>query len=100
MGNLIQYGYQGLDPGSKVRYLLNDMRCDKLSIAVATVRAHPDNYVLDAKNGNTLWADAISKETENVRAAFEVLPDGKSEPVDHQFVQCHMVLDINMKDFR
>ena len=29
---------------------------------------------LDAKNGNTLWADAISKEMENVRAAFEVLP--------------------------
>ena len=33
---------------------------------------------LDAKNGNTLWADAISKEMENVRVAFEVLPDGKS----------------------
>ena len=41
---------------------------------------------LDAKNGNTLWADAISKEMENVRVAFEVLPGGKSVPIGHQFV--------------
>ena len=27
---------------------------------------------LDAKNGNTLWADAIFKERENVRVVFEV----------------------------
>ena len=56
--------------------------------------------VLDAKNGNTLWADAISKEMENVRVAFEVLPDGKSVPVGHQFVLCHMVFNIKMEDFR
>ena len=27
-------------------------------------------YALDANNDNTLWADAISKELENVIAAF------------------------------
>ena len=43
-------------------------------------------YALDAKNGNTLWADVISKEKENVRVAFEVLPDEKSVPIAHQFV--------------
>ena len=36
--------YQGLDPGSEVRYLLNGIRCDKLSTALTTVRVHPDNY--------------------------------------------------------
>ena len=41
---------------------------------------------LDAKNGITSWADATSKEMENVRVAFEVLPDGKSVPIGHQFV--------------
>ena len=41
---------------------------------------------LDAKNGNTLWVDDKSKEIENVRVAFEVLPDGKSVPIGHQFV--------------
>ena len=55
---------------------------------------------LDAKNGNTLWADATSNEIKNFKVAFEVLPDGKSVPIGHQFVQCHMVFDINMEDFR
>ena len=40
---------------------------------------------LDAKNGNTLWADF--KEMKNVRMAFKVLPNGKSVPTGHQFVQ-------------
>ena len=34
---------------------------------------------LNAKNGNNLWADAISKELENVRVEF-ILPDGNSAP--------------------
>ena len=41
---------------------------------------------LDAKNRYPLWADAIFKETENVRVAFEVLPDGNSVSTGHQFV--------------
>ena len=41
---------------------------------------------LDAKNCNTLWADAISKEKENVRVTFKVLPDGKSVPIGYQFI--------------
>ena len=55
---------------------------------------------LDAKNGNSLWADTISKEMENVRVAFEVLPDGKPVPMGNQFVQYHKVFDIKMEDFR
>ena len=56
-------------------------------------------YALDAKNDNNLRADAVSKEMENVRAAFKVLPDGKSVSIGHQFVQCHMVFDVKIKDF-
>ena len=40
----------------------------------------------DAKNGNTLWADAICKELENVIMAFKIIPDGKPVPIGHQFV--------------
>ena len=47
LGNLMEYGYQGLDPVLKVGYLLNGIRCNKLSTAVATVRAHPDRYKKD-----------------------------------------------------
>ena len=43
----MEYGYQGLNPGSKVKYLLNGFRCDKLFTAVAIVRAHPDKYKKD-----------------------------------------------------
>ena len=43
---------------------------------------------LDARNGNTFWADAISKEMENVRVAFEDLLDGMSAPIGHYFMQC------------
>ena len=43
----MEYGYQGLDLGSKIRYLLNGIRCDKLSTAVTSVRVHPDKYEKD-----------------------------------------------------
>ena len=43
----MEYGYQGLDPGLKVWYVLNVIRCDKLSTAVATVMAHPEKYQKD-----------------------------------------------------
>ena len=39
-----------------------------------------------AKNNDTLWADAIFKEMENVRGAFEVLPNVKFIPIGHQFL--------------
>ena len=44
LGNLMEYGQQGLDPRSKVWYLLNGIRCDKLSTGIASVRVHPDKY--------------------------------------------------------
>ena len=44
LGNLMEYGYQGLHPGSKIQYLFNVIRCYKLSTAVTTVRVHPDKY--------------------------------------------------------
>ena len=49
----MEYGYQGLDPGLKVQYLLNRIRCDKLPTAVATVRVHPDK---DEKNFDAVVA--------------------------------------------
>ena len=32
--------------------------------------------------------------------AFEILPDGKKPPKSHQCVQCHMLFNIKMEDFR
>ena len=36
--------------------------------------------VLNATNGNILFADAISKEMENVKVVFEILPDKEKNP--------------------
>ena len=32
--------------------------------------------ILDAKNDNSFWANAVSKEMGNVRVAFKIQPDG------------------------
>ena len=72
----------------------NDEFCIELPKTVEQALA------LDAKNNSTLWVDAISKEKDNVRVSFEFLPDGKSVPIGHQFVQCHMVFKIKIEDFK
>ena len=58
------------------------------------------DLTLDAKNGNTLLSDATSKELQNVRVAFEILPDRRKALICQQFVQCHMVFNIQIKEFR
>ncbi len=47
------------------------------------------------ENDNTLWQDAIAKETKNVRIAFKVLGDNNNLPVNYEFVGCHMIYKIN-----
>ncbi len=57
-------------------------------------------FDLDRKNGNTLWADAIAKETKEVCIAFNILPDGHSAPIGYQKIPCHMIFDMKVEDFR
>ena len=53
-------------------------------------------YALDEKNRNTLWQDAIQKEMEDVKIAFQTLTEGKKSPDGFQYVNWHMVFDIKM----
>jgi hypothetical protein len=55
---------------------------------------------LDRKNGNTLWADAITKEMKEVCIAFNIRPDGQSVPIGYQKIPCPMIFDVTMEDFR
>ncbi len=72
-------------------------RTHKLGIEVPkTVK---EALALDRKNGNTLWADAISKEMKEVHNAFNILPDGRSAPIGYQKIPCHMIFDVKMEDF-
>ena len=59
-----------------------------------------DALEIDKKNGNSYWADAIATEIKNVRAAFKILPDGTKAPNDYQRINCHMVFDVKIEDFR
>ena len=57
-------------------------KCCKYGIEVpGTVQ---EAYLLDIKNGNSFWRDAIAKGMRNVRVAFEVLPEGSSPPVGYK----------------
>ena len=37
---------------------------------------------------------------EDVKVAFKILKDGEDVPVDYQFINCHMIFDVKMEDFR
>ena len=39
---------------------------------------------LEAKNGETKWMDAISKEMKNIRVAFDILNDVDHAPIGHK----------------
>ena len=48
-------------------------------------------YPIDKKNSNTLWQDAIQKEIENVKIAFQIIPEAKKPPNGFQHAKCHMM---------
>ena len=68
----MQNGYQILGSGPKVQYLINLIRCDKLSKAVTTVQAHPDKFDKDVDIVVTILTQYINKNelTPSVKVAF------------------------------
>ena len=82
MGNLMEYGYQGLDPGSKVRYLLNSFRCNKLSPAVSTVRVHLDKYKKDIDKVVAFLTQCINKRAPT--PSVKVANVGQNRPAKQQ----------------
>ena len=67
-------------------------KCFKFGIEVPS--SVKQAYKIDKKNWNTLWADAIKKERENVRVDLRIFDNGKAIPIGYQQVRCHMVFDI------
>ena len=53
---------------------------------------------LDKKNGNTLLADAITKEMKNIQVDFDIRQKGYHPPVGHQFIKFNMTSDVKMED--
>ena len=42
----------------------------------------------------------MTNEMKNIKVEFKILPDGTKTSFGHQFVQCHLLLNIKMEDFR
>ncbi len=60
-----------------------------------------DAIEIDRANGNTLWWDALMKEMENVRPAFEIYEGDVSKLIGYQRVRCHIIWDIKLgENFR
>ena len=55
----------------------------KFRIEVTTTVA--EALELDKKNSDTCWAYGMASDMNNVKLAFNVLPDGQNEPIGHQF---------------
>ena len=36
----------------------------------------------------------------NVRVAFNILKDGDRAPIGHKQINCHLIFDVKMEDFR
>ena len=51
---------------------------------------------LDKQNGNTLWADALTKEMTNVSIAFEILEEGEPVPVGWSKSSGHLIWDVKV----
>jgi len=63
-------------------------------------RSVPEALRIDAKNGNTLWWDAICLEMKNIQIAFEPW-FGKKPPVGYKEIQCHFIFDVKLgENFR
>ena len=57
-------------------------------------------YIIDQKNNNTLWRDAIKKEMKNVAVAFHILDHGEEDPVGYEHINCHLIFDVKMDSRR
>ena len=55
-------------------------------------------FEIDAKNGSTLWSDAIGLEMKNKRVSFEEY-DGKIEDlVAYEQISGHLIFDVKLSE--
>lgn len=55
-------------------------RMNKFKYGIEVPNTVGQAYAIDEKNGNSLWRDAIAKETKNVMIAFEFRNPGEKPP--------------------
>ena len=71
-------------------------RKGKMKFGVLIPSTVEEAYEFDKRNNNTLWQDAIKKEMENNRVAFEKLDRHSPPPPGHKKIRCHMNFEVKM----
>jgi hypothetical protein len=66
----------------------------KYGVEIPTSIRHA--YLIDDKNKNTLWRDAIAKEMRNVSIAFELMEHDENLAPGYKPATCHLIFDIKM----
>jgi hypothetical protein len=70
------------------------MRKGSMKFGVEVPRTVKEALELDRKNGNTFWADAIKKELESIKVAFNVLGKDDVVPPGYSEITCHLIFDV------
>ena len=66
----------------------------QLKFGVEVPQTVQEALELDRKNGNNLWANAISKELKNVIVAFKLLGKGQCPPPGSTKIPYHIIFDV------
>ena len=53
-------------------------------------------YMFDKANGHTFCCDALNKDMENLKLAFDIFPGGKSPPVHYFKESGYFIFDVSM----
>ena len=59
-------------------------------------RSIDEAFKLDAKNKDTFWQEAVNTEMENLKAAFDILPEDKDPPPTYRKASGHIIFYVQM----
>ena len=77
-----------------IKKVASRLRKNKMKFGVIIPETVLEAQELDRQNGNTFWTDAIRKEYENVKVAFNLLDDGSRPPPGFTEITCHLVFEV------
>ena len=72
----------------------------QFKFGIALPKSVAEALQLDKESGNTLWADAISKEITAIKPAFKILQEHEKVPPGYLWVPCHIIFDVKVEDLR
>ena len=63
---------------------------------IEILRTINEAFKLDEKNKDTFWCDTVDKEMENLKVAFDILPEGKLPPLTYRKASSYIIFDVRM----